>query len=275
MAQLPSHLEREWLWAALETLVALRGEETFLGSPILLPTDTYFPDRWTPDEHGVGRLAKRLLGYAGIGHLEVDVELFTEPTEIRTVGLDGRAAATAHVGAAAWFAGIRNGRCQFGAEADKLDDPIGIVGAMAHETAHAFRRAHRLEHADRNVEEKLTDVTTVYLGFGLLTTAASRRFVTKHHDNMGSSYAHKEQGYLAPHVMAFMLASQLHLRGYDARTVRWFARHVPANQAATIRAAVRETSRDLIANAMGFDRVPEPSPPPAIPAAWWRRLFGG
>lgn len=274
MAELPAPLEREWLWAALQTLIEARGEEAFLTAPLVLPNDEFFPDRWTPDEDGVARLAKRLLGYAGLGQLGVDVRLFSEPTEVREVGLDGRAAATSHAGAAAWFAGIRGGVCVFGAEADGLEDPLGLVGAMAHEIAHAFRRAHRLEHRDRDIEEKLTDVTTIYLGFGVLTTAASARFVTRQHDNLGSSYAHKRQGYLAAYEMAFMLASQLRLRGYERAVVRWFAKHVPANQAATVRAAA-EIDRALIANAMGFDRVPDPVAPPAIPAPWWQRMFGG
>jgi len=275
VAELPTPLEREWLWAALQTLIDVRGEQTFLAAPIVLPNDEFFPDRWSPDEHGVARLAKRLLGYAGLGHLDVDVEVFTEATEVREVGLDGRAAATSHAGAAAWFAGIRGGTCLFGAEADQLGDPLGLVGAMAHEIAHAFRRSHRLEHRDRDLEEKLTDVTTIYLGFGVLTTAASARFITKHHDNLGSSYAHKRQGYLAPHEMAFMLASQLQLRGYERDIVRWFAKQVPANQAATIRAATIETTRELIANAMGFERVPDPVPPPPIQVkSWWQRLLG-
>jgi len=272
VAELPAPLEREWLWAALATLIEARGEDAFLRSPIVLPDDSSFPDRWTPDEHGVARLARRLLAYAGLGHLEVDVELFTGETEVRQVGLDGRAASTSHAGAAAWFAGIRGQTCLFGAEAEQLEDPIALVGAMAHEIAHAFRRSHRLEHRDRDLEEKLTDVTTIFLGFGVLTTAASARFITTHHENMGSSYAHKRQGYLAAHEMAFMLASQLQLRGYDARTVRSIAKHLPPNQAATIRAAIAEVSRPLIANALGFDRVPDPSSPPPPPPSWWQRL---
>ena len=273
VARLPNPLERERLWAALENVIAARGEATFLTAPILLPINTCFPDRWTPDEHGVKRLARRLLDYAGLTQLEVDVEMFTGETEVRQVGLDGRASATSHAGAAAWFGGIRNGRCQFGAETDQLDDPGGLVGAMAHEVSHAFRRTYHLEHRDRDVEEKLTDVTTIYLGFGVLTTAASARFITQHHQNLGSSYSHKRQGYLAGEAMAFMLGSQLLVRGYDAATIKWYAKHLPANQAAALRASVRESSRELVANGLGFERVPEASPLPERPLSWWRSLF--
>jgi hypothetical protein len=201
--------------------------------------------------------------------------VFTEETEVREVGLDGRASATSHVGAAAWFAGIRGNTARFGAEADQLGDPVGIVGAMAHEIAHAFRRTYRLEHRDRDIEEKLTDVTTIYLGLGVLTTAASARYTTKL-DGLGSSYAHRRQGYLAPHEMAFLLATQLALRGYEASAIRAIAKHLPANQARSLRDAVAACDRATIANGMGFDRVPEPTPPPPdlVSRPWWQRLLG-
>jgi hypothetical protein len=268
---LPAPLEREWLWAALQTLIDARGENAFLTAPLLLPTDEFFPDRWTPDESGVRGIAQRLLDYAGLDHLEPDVELFTEATEVRQVGNDGRPAAWSHAGAAAWFAGIRNGRCLFGAERDKLDDPLGLVGAMAHEIGHAFRRAHRLERDDHALEEKLTDVTTIYLGFGVLTTASAARFITKHHDNLGSSYAHKQQGYLAASEMAFMLGSQLSVRGYDKSAARVIRKHVGANQAAVLDKTLA-IERALIANGLGFDAVPNVAPP-ATKKPWWR-LFG-
>jgi hypothetical protein len=272
---LPAPPEREWLWTALETLIETRGPARFLTSPIVLPDDTHFPDRWSPDEHGVARVARRLLGYAGLDHLAVDVKVFTGETQVDTVGLDGRPAATFHDGAAAWFAGIRGNTCLFGIEAGKLDDSIGLVGALAHEVGHAFRHSYQLERADRDLEEKLTDVTTIYLGFGVLTTASASRFVTRHHDNLGSSYAHKQQGYLAAADMAFLLASQFHVRGYELATVKSFARHLPANQAATVRATLAAISREAIGSAMGFEPLPPPTPPPVFPARpLWRRLLG-
>ncbi len=56
-------------------MIAVRGEATFVTAPI--------------DEHGVKRLARRLLDYAGLTQLEVDVEMFTGETEVHQV-VDGR-----------------------------------------------------------------------------------------------------------------------------------------------------------------------------------------
>ena len=186
-ALLPAPLEREWLAAALETLIAARGEETFLTAPLLFPEDRFFPDRFTPDAPGVAALAKRLLGYAGLSHLGVHIDTFENEQEIQELGLDGKASKWSHRGAAAWFAGIERGTCLFGIETSKLSDALGLVAAMAHEVCHAFRQAHRLVRPERDMEEKLTDVTTVYLGFGVLTTAAAQRYITQSHGNLGSS----------------------------------------------------------------------------------------
>lgn len=274
MLELPAPLEREWLWSALESVLSRRGEAAFIEAPLVLPSDRFFPDRFTPDERGVAVLAGRLLGYAGLDHLEVSVELYEEDVHVQELGLDGRAAKWSHDGAAAWFAGIQRGTCLFGARRDGLGDPLGLVASMAHEVAHAFRRSHRLEHENRDHEEKLTDVTTVYLGFGVLTTATTARYETHVHGNTGSAYSHKRQGYLAPGAMSFLLATQLVMRGYDARTIRWYAKHLPANQRALVLAAAKEIDRARVADVLGYDSVPPPQPSPLPPATWWQRLLG-
>src|SRR5262245_17289916 len=145
MLELPAPLEREWLWSALESVLAKRGESVLLEAPIVLPSDRFFPDRFTPDERGVTALAERLLDYAGLGHLNVSIEIFNEEIDVEEVGHDGKASKWSHEGAVAWFAGIERGTCLFGAQAGALRDPLGLVASMAHETAHAFRRLHRLE----------------------------------------------------------------------------------------------------------------------------------
>ena len=56
--------------------------------------------------------------------------------------------------------------------------------------------------------------------------------------------------------------------------MRWYAKQLPANQAATVRAACAELTPAQVADAMGFDQVPAPTPPPPRPAPWWRRWLG-
>ena len=71
---------------------------------------------------------------AGLPELQLDLETFSQPEQVRALDAHGGASEWGHEGTAAWFAGIEDVRCRFGV-----------------------------------AEERLTDLATVYLGFGLLT----------------------------------------------------------------------------------------------------------
>jgi hypothetical protein len=232
---LPPEDEREHLLDALADLVDARGFAHFVGAPIVRPEVEFFPDVWTPDAIGVHRLAERLLRYAGLDELRVAVEIFAEG---EVPPGDPLVRSERHQGAAAWFAGIHDGVALFGANVQQLGDPLGVTAAMAHEAAHAFRCAHALEVDDLLTEEQLTDLTTVYLGFGVLTTKSTVRHRSENVDGTPwvSRFERTMLGYLAPQSMAFLLACQVALRGEDVRAI---AKELEANQARYLENAMR------------------------------------
>src|SRR5262249_41712618 len=150
-------------------LVQRRGYETLVTAPILLPQNEYFPDRWEPTVRGARRLLKRLMVYAGLGELDLRLQGYRE----KPVDLPGFQLHQADDHAPAWFAGISDGCCEFGLEFDGLRHESSLVAVLAHEVAHAYRHHHDLVIQDRALEEKLTDLTTIYLGFGVFTLDAS------------------------------------------------------------------------------------------------------
>ena len=158
--------ERERLLEALAELIAARGWQHFVLAPRILPTSQFFPDQWTPDDDGLWRLSKRLLRYAGLGALDVDIDVFADD-DAAAREPDALVRSERHQGTAAWFAGIDGTVCRFGANVNQIDDPLGVTASLAHETAHAFRCYHGLAIDELLAEEQLTDLTTVYLGFAL------------------------------------------------------------------------------------------------------------
>jgi hypothetical protein len=96
--------------------------------------------------------------------------------------------------------------------------PDTLVAVLAHETAHAWRDVHALEVFDRAAEELLTDLTTVYLGFGVLTTNAAWQFRASG-DGLSSSWEKQETGYLDFRTFAYLLALVAH-----ARDIGWWDR---------------------------------------------------
>ena len=142
MADRLSLEERDWLLAGLRGLVSCCGAERLSTGRILEPTPRDFPDPFEPDEACVGQLLRRILGYAGLDALRVDLETFRQPDEVHELDAWGEAARWGHDGTAAWFAGIEQGRCRFGVAVERISEPETLVATLCHEVAHAWRRVH-------------------------------------------------------------------------------------------------------------------------------------
>jgi hypothetical protein len=263
---LPDETVRAHLLDELAQLISAMGSETFLAAPMIEPSDRWFPDRWTPDEAGVQHLLRRLLDYASLASLTLVLEIDQFSTPQGEVLLDGRAGG--HAGTAAWFAGIRDGTCLFGVDTTQLADPVGLVGTLAHEVAHAYRHAQHLRIADPAIDEPLTDLTTVYLGFGILTANASQRYRSGRSGPGGSWYSRAEGGYLGMQALSYLLAAQVIARGTAPKSI---ARTLSPNQRACFTAACKELgAREALLARLGLPAAPPIEPP----GTWLGRLFG-
>lgn len=240
MVDLLSEDERGWLLAELREIMAARGAETFLTTPILEPSSRDFPDEFQPNEQGVRALLRRILDCAGLKDLHVELDTFSQPDEVRALDARGEAKAWGHEGAAAWFAGIDGTECRFGIAEERIREPAILVGTLCHEVAHAWRHFHQIRTADGELEERLTDVTTVYLGFGLLTTNGAYVYRQSGELTGGVSngsiavtrWMHSRAGYLSPEAMSFLLAAQVKARGMGWLARRRVTGKLETNQAA-------------------------------------------
>jgi hypothetical protein len=251
---LPRIEDRTWALEQLGALIRLCGARTFLEAPLLEPTDSFFPDRWTPDEGGVERLLRRLLRYAGMGSFEVRLELCAANVEPQIASL-GRLYDLQPAGSvAAWFSALELGVAHFGVDVASLGDPEALVRILCHEVAHAYRARHRLGPASATE----IDLTTVYLGFGLITANTGYR-----HRVSAAGYRHA--GGRDPSVLSFALAAQASLRCLDGGRLRRIARLLEATPAACFKAASALFAADPAAlDPLGLS--PPPRREPAVPA---------
>lgn len=269
---IPPEGEREWVLDALRELVGTCGHEHLVSAPVVLPSARCFPDRWSPDAGGVRRLALRILRYAALDGLDVEVEMFDDgQAGDARLGPGALVHTQAHEGAAAWFAGIVDDTCRFGANVSLLDDPGGVTAALAHETAHAFRHVQELVVDDRDLEECLTDLSTVYLGMGILTANASLRHrswaVTTNGASLGGhAWSRSQLGYLSPQALCFALAVFERVRDRGATERRAIVDALATNQAGFFKAARRWLEREFPGVAALRERlglpVPSEWPPP-------------
>lgn len=209
---LPEERERETLLSALALLVAKRGASDFLHGPLLLPTPAYFPDEWRPDADGARAMLGRLLAWARLHDRPFTLETWDSAQFFDPRFNDAVGQPLERSGTAAVFLGEHEGSLKFGLDLLRIEDAERLAGVLAHEVAHAWRHQHYLVHDDHAVEERLTDLTTVFLGAGVFTTNNTFRYRSSGgHDWM--QYGSEQVGYLSPAAMSFALAVALRVRG--------------------------------------------------------------
>jgi hypothetical protein len=220
----------------MAALIRAAGPEPFLRAPILTPTEEFFPDPASSLPEVVDRITRRLLVYARLGDLEPTIQFF-EHGEIETTGTGTRCE-----GVAGCFFGIEDAHVHFGINVDLESDTEHVAGVMVHEVAHAFRAHHGLVSSEREEEELLTDLTCVYLGFGLLSANSSYRFRKSGHVAGPMAYTKWSTswtGYLSPQAQSFLLACQIAARQIEDDERRRVTRELETNQAAFVKAALK------------------------------------
>jgi hypothetical protein len=215
---MPVHDDLEKDLPRLAALLERGGREPFLTHPIVLPEPEWFPDDWTPDLESVRDLALRLLAYAGLPELDAECGLLFADREPQWLPEVLRATARREQGVAGQFLGIEDGCAYFAIEADELERPDDVGGVLAHEVAHAWRHVRGLDAPPAPDEEELTDLTTIVLGFGLVTANHAYRYRTSTDPAglfAGTTASHRTAGYLGAERLAALLAVQCLVRGED------------------------------------------------------------
>jgi hypothetical protein len=222
---LPDPEEQKWLIHYMRRLIERAGWQRFVRGPIFEPTRKWFPEPWSGTVRDAHIVTQRLLHYAGIGQLRPILDSYAS-----IEGEEGE-----RYDWAAYYSGIEGDRVKFAIRLATLADPEIAAGTMAHEVAHAWRTHHRLVADSREREELLTDVTTVYLGFGVMTTNDTYRFRSSGNSRQ-QQWSQSRYGYLPLQAMSFLLGLQLAARNRDDE-IRAVQKLLEPNQ----RRAVEET----------------------------------
>ncbi len=244
--EVPYGEAREYLLLGLANVIRQRGFETFVRAPIVLPEPQFFPDAVAAGPAGARTLLRRLLQYVGLGDYSVELYVFEEPpglvgTSQLTLALER----SEHMRAAAWYAGREGQVARFGVNRQELRHPTDLIGTLAHEVAHLYRDHHGLEVTDRETEENLTDLTTVYLGFGAFLLESSFSFRTGGESAEGHKLAWERQmrGYLTLGSLALLFGAQLVARQVPKNDVKHICSHLSPNQASLVRSTHSELAR--------------------------------
>lgn len=145
---------------------------------------------------------------------------------------------------------------------DQLADPPSLVATFAHELSHYLltSRRHTFPGGD-DLHELLTDLTAVFMGFGIFLVNSARNHVS-YQNALGSGWSSHSQGYLSERALVTALAISERLAGRDPMAARPYLKKYLADDLAIVDRWLgkRDILSDVMAmNLADFGVVPLPS----------------
>ena len=216
--------EQAWIEKMLAWCVERVGELP-LRRPVILPTAEFFPGAYRGTAEDALRVVDQVRVLMGIDAERVAVEVASDgmlgDLDAMPVHLTRRAIIAGHYEQ-------RNGRGLIRIDPTQAGDPLRVVAVAAHELCHELLLGRGgMPGADGADHEPLTDLLTVYTGFGVFSANAAFQFEAF---NSGG-WRTRTLGYLNVPMFGYALACYAWLRGEgrgSGRLPGW-AEHLDAN----------------------------------------------
>jgi|SRR5579864_1280229 len=233
-AKLPiSNDERQWVDDGFRRLEKLLGRRRMLEARIVLPTPEDFPDPYDKSPAAAETLFRRVCSYMGVDCAQLDFEVFPDETEELSHILPHWRSSGGQCAAGLYFGGGDDDETQPGipdrqlvaVRSTQLEDPMTLVATIAHELGHVILLGGKLMHRTSDDHEPMTDLLTVFLGFGIFSANSAGRFRQYQKDNR-IGWSMKRLGYLAEEIYGYALAKFMLERG--ERNPSWI-KHLSTN----------------------------------------------
>lgn len=212
--QLPiSDEDRLWVENGFDRLCRVLGRNRMLHARVILPDAEYFPDPYDKNPAAAQRMFARICHYMQVDRSTVDLEVFPDAAEELGSMLPYWRADGKPCAAGVYFHPEDESKKMVVAlRQSKMDDPIVVVATLAHELGHVILLGGGLmDHAAKDMEP-MTDLVTVFLGFGIFTANCAARF-RQWQDNQMQGWSMQRLGYLPEAVYGYALALFAHQRG--------------------------------------------------------------
>jgi hypothetical protein len=217
-------VERRLLWLNEEF-----DDHVFNGRRLVLPTREFFPDPYDGSRRAVRTLLDRVCGYMDVG---------TDLVALKCISRAGRLGLVNEAGqylpdAAGTY---EEGERKFVITIDMigLEDPVGLVGTMAHELAHVRLLGESRVLREEYDNELLTDLTVVFFGLGIFLANTPRTWDSQYTRWPGTDLLKPE--YMTRPMFGYALAHLAWFRGEEKPA---WAKHLHWNARPDFRQAVR------------------------------------
>lgn len=212
-----------WVEERLEWLAEEFDDSAFNGRRLVLPTADFFPAPYDGSEEAVRVLFDQVCEYMDVIPDLVDLKLVTNTSQLWIVNGSGQALPPAAGGTYQ----ERFGRFLIHLDTSEMHDPVGMVGVMAHELAHARLLGEGRIMSEIFDNELLTDLTVVHFGLGIFLANSPRNWAGQ--TSLWPGTKVKRTEYMSPPMFGWALAHLAWFRGEERPA--WGAHLHPAARA--------------------------------------------
>jgi len=199
--------------------------------PVILPTAQFFPQRYDGSDVSIRVLFDQVCGYMHVVPQLVHLDIFTpKPTPLWLVNEVGHAVPTEAAGT--YQEATRKYIVRL--NEDQLGEALDLVGTMAHELAHVRLLGESRISRDVFDNELLTDLTTVFFGFGVFRANAPSASVGQMSLWPGTQLKRPE--YMSLPMYGYALA---HVAWWQGEPSPAWARHLNGHARAEFKASLR------------------------------------
>lgn len=226
--------QKSWVDRRAAWLIEEFGAERILHTPVVLPTPTFFPDRFEGKEADVGPMLRRVCTFMGVDPSRVEIYFYsTDDPELgpgfHLAGDRKTAAGLYHHGQTAHIGIARSQICQ----------PMSLVATLAHELGHVLLLGDERISSEEEDHEPLTDLLTIFLGLGIFGANSA---VSESNESLAGwhRWSISRLGYLAQPMWGYGLAVFAHHRG-DSRPM--WTRHLRPDIRTAFKSSLRWLER--------------------------------
>jgi len=208
------------------------GPSTFKNTQLVLPKPGYFKADGERDHGFAIRIFEQVKTYCGMSEWEVDLVVDHNPLAARTEISHAMVASQKH---ALGTFGVAGNRIQISYVPELLQRPDHLIATFAHELSHYLLATARSEPpCEKDEKEFLTDLTAVYLGFGVFLANARFNF-----EGLAHGWRIARSGYLPEADLIFALALFIEAKGIDPKSALGCLKpHLAAMMRRTLRSGV-------------------------------------
>jgi hypothetical protein len=204
--------EQTWIERELDWFVSQFGSDRLHGD-VVEPTDDYFPGAYQGSPHDVAMVLRKICAHMGIDDSRIQLVYGEGEAEEEAHGFSGAFPLQTRWSGAAGHYTVRDGKSIVTVRDGLAATPMALVATISHELGHVLLLGDERISPEREDQEPLTDLLTVFFGLGIFGANAAFDYQQQ---AVGSRYVRwstSKLGYLTEPMFGYALARYAWLRG--------------------------------------------------------------